>query len=64
MLQQSIRNQENGLVGVKSAVMGVPPPATKRSVLGEIGNDPAACAVVAARKVGGDDIKAHALPRK
>jgi hypothetical protein len=64
MLQQNIRNQENVRVGVKSMVLGTALPTTKRSALGEIGNDPAACGVVAARKVGVNDIKVHALPRK
>jgi hypothetical protein len=54
MLQQS-RNQENVHVGVKSVVMGAPPAATKRSVLGEVGNDNVSRGLVA-RKVGGDKL--------
>lgn len=64
MLQQSFRNQENVRIGVKGVVMGAPPAATKRSVLGEIGNDFTACGVAAARKVGGEDVKLHGVPRK
>ncbi|KDR12455.1 G2/mitotic-specific cyclin-B [Zootermopsis nevadensis] len=60
----SFRNQENVRIGVKGVVMGAPPAATKRSVLGEIGNDFTACGVAAARKVGGEDVKLHGVPRK
>jgi hypothetical protein len=57
MLQQS-RNQENVHVGVKNVVMGAPPAATKRSALGEIGNDSAVSRGLVARKVGGDKLNA------
>jgi hypothetical protein len=57
MLQQT-RGQENGRVGVKGLVVGAPPAATKRSALGEIGNDPAACRGLVARKVTGNKLNA------
>lgn len=52
------RNQENVHVGVKNVVMGAPPAATKRSALGEIGNDSAVSRGLVARKVGGDKLNA------
>lgn len=52
------------MLGAKSVVMGAPTAASKRSALGEIGNDPAACRGVVARKVGRNDVKACAPPRK
>jgi hypothetical protein len=62
MLQQ-IRDQENVRVGVKALVVGAPPPAaTKRSALGEIGNDRTAGRALGANKVGGS--KLHAPVQK
>jgi hypothetical protein len=61
MLQKN-KDQENVCIGVKGALAGAKPATTKRSALGEIGNDPAACRGIVARKVGGD--KPQALPQK
>jgi hypothetical protein len=63
LLQQSIINQENMHIRPKSTVMGPPPAVTKRSVLGQVGNNPATYRAIADRKIRGDGIKPHAPSR-
>ncbi|PNF33095.1 G2/mitotic-specific cyclin-B [Cryptotermes secundus] len=53
------RDQENIRIGVKGLAVDAPAAAaTKRSALGEIGNGPAVCKGLAARKVGGNKLNA------